>query len=81
VIVCFPEAVTLEMTERQTQFEVWALGKERWELLAAFRDFEPAGGMAQLRSERVRLLRVHYEDGKEIERELLVEVGATRKWE
>lgn len=66
---------------REAQFEVLILVRGKWELIGAFRHFEPAGGLAQLRSERVRLVRVYYEDGKEVERELLVEVGATRKRE
>ncbi len=64
---------------REAQFEVRILVRGTWELIAAFRDFEPAAGMAQLRSERVRLVRVSYEDGNEVERELLVEVGVTRR--
>jgi hypothetical protein len=70
-----------EAPKRESQYEVWTLGREVWELNGAFSCFEPAGGMAQLRSERVRLMRVQYEKGKEVERELLVEVGATRKRE
>ncbi len=66
---------------REAQYEVWTLGNEAWELIAWFNEFEPASGMAQLRSKGVRLTRVSYEDGKEVERELLVEVGATRKRE
>ncbi len=65
---------------RSSQFEVWELD-ERWELIGAFREFEPARGMAQLRSERVRLVRVSYEDGQEVERETIVEVGNVRKLE
>jgi hypothetical protein len=64
---------------REAQYEVRILVRGKWELIAAFRHFEPAAGMAQLRSERVRLVRVFYENGKAVERELLVEVGATRK--
>jgi N-acetylneuraminic acid mutarotase len=63
---------------RETQYEVYVLVRGKWELLGAFRHFEPAGGLAQLRSERVRLVRVYYEDGREVERELLLEVGVTR---
>ncbi len=63
---------------RDTQFEVWTRGGEDWHRIGWFSHFEPAGGMAQLRSDKVRLMRVHYEDGKEVERELLVELGATR---
>lgn len=63
---------------REAQYEVLILVRGKWELIGAFRHFEPAGGMAQLRSERIRLVRVYYKDGLEVERELLVDVGVTR---
>lgn len=76
-----PDSAVETLPERKVQYEVWILGKDAWELIAAFSHFEPASAMAQLRSERVRLVRVHYEEAREVERELLVEVGATRKRE
>jgi hypothetical protein len=63
---------------REAQYEVLILVRGKWELIGAFQHFEPAGGMTQLRSERVRLVRVWYEEGKEVEREILVELGVTR---
>ncbi len=64
--------------DREAQFEVLLLVRGSWELIGAFRHFEPAAAMAQMRSDRVRLVRVSYEEGKEVEREILVEVGVTR---
>ncbi len=64
--------------DREAQFEVLLLVRGNWELIGAFRYFEPAAAMAQMRTDRVRLVRVSYEEGKEVEREILVEVGVTR---
>ncbi len=63
---------------REAQYEVLILIRGKWEWIAAFQHFEPAAAMAQLRSERVRLVRVSYEEEKEVQREILVEVGVTR---
>jgi hypothetical protein len=60
------------------QFEVWRLNGERWELVAAFQDFELANAVAMKRSSRIRLVHTIYEGGKLVEKEVLMEVGAPR---
>jgi hypothetical protein len=63
---------------RFEQYEVWEFNQGRWELVAAFPDFEFANLMARRRHYRVRLMRVVYEDGKVIQQEVLSEIGTTR---
>ena len=60
------------------QFEIWRLNGERWELVAAFHDFELANAVAMQRSSRIRLVHTVYEGGKLVEKEVLMEVGAPR---
>ncbi len=64
---------------RYEQYEIWALNGEKWELTSAFRDFEVASAVARLRSSRVRLMHVIYEDGQVVEKQVIAEVGATRE--
>jgi len=51
----------------------------RWEFVASFLEFEVAHALAKNRSERVRLLKVTYENGAPVEQEVIAEVGATRE--
>ena len=64
---------------RWEQFEVWTQnGSNRWEMIAAFSDFEVASAVARNRSSKMRLIHAIYENGKVLERDVLAEVGATR---
>ncbi len=63
---------------RFEQYEVWELNHGRWELVAAFRDFEIASVLAHRRTYRVRLMRVIYENGEPVQQDILTEIGATR---
>ena len=64
---------------RWEQFEVWTQnGSNRWEMIAAFSDFEIASVVARNRSSKMRLVHAIYENGKVLERDVLAEVGATR---
>ncbi|HVZ17293.1 MAG TPA: hypothetical protein VG897_09265 [Terriglobales bacterium] len=64
---------------RFQQFEVWQMNRERWEFVACFLEFEVAYAVAKNRNNRVRLLKVTYEDGKAVEQEIIAEVGVTRE--
>lgn len=66
--------------DRSEQYEIWGQTEVpgRWDLLAAFFDFELARAVAGARTSRVRLIRVTYEEGKPAEREVLAEVGNIR---
>ena len=64
--------------DHSEQFEVWRLNGERWELVAAFADFDLANAVAMNRSSRMRLVHTVYQDGKLVEKEVLMEVGAPR---
>jgi hypothetical protein len=64
---------------RFQQFEVWQMNRGRWEFVASFLDFDVAYAVARNRNERVRLLKVTYENGAPVEQEIIAEVGATRE--
>jgi hypothetical protein len=55
------------------------MSRGRWEFVASFLEFDVAYAVAKNRNERVRLLKVTYENGAPIEQEMIAEVGATRE--
>jgi len=55
------------------------MSRERWEFVASFLDFEVAYAVAKNRNERVRLLKVTYENGTAVQQEMIAEVGVTRE--
>lgn len=64
--------------ERFEQYEVWVLPEgeaSRWELVAAFPDFDVASTVAMNRKSRVRLLYCVYEDRKLVEKQVLADLG------
>ena len=63
---------------RFDQYEVWEFNSGKWELVAAFRDFDVANLLAHRRTYRVRLMHVVYEDNKAVQQDVLTEIGATR---
>jgi hypothetical protein len=65
--------------ERFEQYEVWEQNRGKWEMVAAFREFEIASSLAHKRTYRVRLMRVVYEGNKAVQQDVLTEIGATRQ--
>jgi hypothetical protein len=63
---------------RWEQYEVWAQNGAKWEMIAAFDDFEVASAVARNRPSRMRLIHASYEDGKKVAEDVLAELGATR---
>ena len=63
---------------RWEQYEIWVLKGSKWELSSAFRDFEVASSVARGRGTGVRLIHATYQDGRCVQRDVLVEVGAVR---
>jgi hypothetical protein len=55
------------------------MSRGRWEFVASFLEFDVAYAVAKNRNERVRLLKVTYENGAPVEQEMIAEVGATRE--
>ena len=55
------------------------MSRGRWEFVASFLEFDVAYAIAKNRNERVRLLKVTYENGAPVEQEMIAEVGATRE--
>lgn len=63
---------------RWEQFEIYQMNGEKWELLGAFADLELAKTMARNRSTRMRLVRTVYDEGKQVEQDVIADLGATR---
>ncbi len=64
---------------RIEQYEIWALSDDKWVLTSAFRDFDVASAVARARVARVRLMRVVYEEGQVVEKQVIAEIGSTRE--
>jgi hypothetical protein len=54
------------------------MNKGRWEFVSSFSEFDVAYAVAKNRKNRVRLLKVTYENGAAVGQEVIAEVGATR---
>jgi len=67
--------------ERWEQYEIWRLlsSSSRWELVAAFRDFDVASDVAKQRSHSLRLVYAVYEGNKLAEHHVIAEIGRTRQ--
>lgn len=63
---------------RFEQYEVWAARGEKWELVAAFTDFDVASAVFGNRTYRQRLIHAVYEDGKKTAEDVIAELGSTR---
>lgn len=67
--------------DRFEQFEIWAPrsgNDSRWEMVAAFHDFEVASAVVARRARCVRLVHSVYEADKLVEQHVIAEVGDTR---
>jgi len=68
--------------ERWEQYEVWAMPETenaRWEMVAAFLEFEVASAVARKRKRNVRLIHAVYEGNKLIEKHILAALGHIRE--
>jgi hypothetical protein len=63
---------------RWEQYQIWVQKSGRWEMVAAFTDFEIASALARNYLSRMRLVHAVYEGGRIVEQDVLVELGATR---
>jgi hypothetical protein len=66
---------------RFEQYEVWEFNHGKWEMIAAFREFDVANALVHHKRYRVRLVRAVYEGGKPVQQDILTEIGATRRQE
>lgn len=64
---------------RWEQYEIWIQKGGRWEMMAAFADFDIASATARSRSSQLRLIHATYEDDKVVAHDVLMELGTTRK--
>jgi 1,2-phenylacetyl-CoA epoxidase PaaB subunit len=67
--------------EQWEQYEIWAPGssESRWQLVAAFHDFDIASAVAKARGSHVRLIHAKYVDGKLAEQQVILDLGKTRQ--
>ena len=68
--------------ERWEQYEVWAIAEgenARWEMVAAFEDFEVASAVTRARQRNVRLIHAIYEGNKLVEKHVLADLGQIRE--
>lgn len=63
---------------RWEQYEIWQKNAEKWELLGAFADLEVAKTMTRNRQTAMRLIHAVYEDGKQVGKDVIADLGATR---
>jgi hypothetical protein len=64
---------------RWEQYEIWAQNGAKWEMVAAFDDFEVASAVARNRSSRMRLIHASYEDSRRVAEDVIAELGTTRQ--
>jgi hypothetical protein len=67
---------------RWEQYEVWALPEgenSRWEMIAAFTEFEVASAVARKRRSNVRLIHAVYDGSKLVEKHILADLGQIRE--
>ena len=57
---------------------MWAEKAGKWELIAAFLDFDVAPAVARNYTYRMKLVHAVFEDGRRVQEETLAELGATR---
>jgi hypothetical protein len=65
--------------DRWDQYEIWLHNGQKWEFVAAFRDFDVASAVARNKRYRMRLLHVFYDGSKKLEELVIAELGSTRQ--
>lgn len=63
---------------RCEEYQIWVQKAGKWEMVAAFNDFEIASALARSHRSQMRLIHAVYEDGKLVGQDVLAEVGMTR---
>lgn len=64
---------------RWEQFEIWLCANDKWYMAASFADLELAKAVARNYTSNMRLVHTMYEDGRCEQRDVLMDLGATRK--
>lgn len=67
--------------ERYEQYEIWKPipASSRWELVAAFCDFDVASAVARERGQNFRLIHAVYDGNKLAEHHVIAEIGRSRQ--
>ena len=61
------------------QYEIWTQKKGQWGLVASFREFDVASAIIRNYKYRARLVKVFYQESEPAGKEVLVEMGETRR--
>jgi hypothetical protein len=61
------------------QYEIWILHGKQWTLASAYTDFELASAVANSHTHHMRLIHAIYENGVQVQQNILAEMGATRE--
>ena len=64
---------------RWEQYEIWISFKDKWQLAAAFAELDLATTMAKNYTGNMRLIHATYEGDSIVHKDVLVDLGATRK--
>ena len=64
---------------RWEQFEIWISVNDKWQLAAAFAELDLAKSIAGNYTSNMRLVHATYEGDRCVDKDVLVDLGATRK--
>ena len=64
---------------RWEQFEIWVSVRDKWEMAAAFAELDLATTMAKNYTGNMRLIHAVYEGSQCVQKDTLMDLGATRK--
>lgn len=64
---------------RWEQFEIWISVSNKWQIAAAFADLDLANTMAKNYTGNMRLIHAIYEGDLCVHKDVLMDLGATRK--
>jgi hypothetical protein len=64
---------------RWEQYEVWLSVNDKWEMAAAFTELDLATAMSKNYSGNMRLIHAIYEGDRCVHKDVLVDLGATRR--
>jgi hypothetical protein len=67
------------MMVRWEQYEIWISTNDKWHMAAAFVDLDLAKAISGNYSSNMRLIHAVYEGNKCVQKDTLMELGATRK--
>ena len=64
---------------RWEQFEIWLFVNDKWQMAAAFTELDLATAMSKNYTGNMRLIHAVYEGNLCVQKDVLMDLGATRK--